>query len=494
MQVLARLEPQFATVVPFPLTEIDATSTGSAWWAPTLRTTLLVATDLTALMASAILASTCAKLVGLELGPFVLLKFFSLLLLFPFVFGVAELYPGFGLGPVETLRRLITQTTVGSLVAVLTMLIYRNVPLRAYAILAGAWLISLAAVPIARCIALRELRLISWWAEPAIVVTSRSGLRMQKLLGRIEALGYRPVTIVRSEAYAPTERFEESLVDQIVEMASVDSPHSGIGIVLLSDDAKAASPTMIDALQQHFPRVIVVRSSEDIPVEGVTTKNLGGILGLEFRNRLLVRKNRLIKRLIDITVASVALMLALPFMVLAGALVKFFSRGPALYFQYREGLGGDLFKVWKIRSMHVDAEQRLERHLAENPEARAEWDANCKLRNDPRIIPIIGPFIRRFSIDELPQIFQVLTGVMSLVGPRPFPQYHLVKFSSEFRQLRRRVRPGLTGLWQVSSRSDGGLEVQREHDGHYIRNWSIWIDLYILARTSLVVISGRGAC
>jgi lipopolysaccharide/colanic/teichoic acid biosynthesis glycosyltransferase len=140
--------------------------------------------------------------------------------------------------------------------------------------------------------------------------------------------------------------------------------------------------------------------------------------------------------------------------------------------------------------MYNDAERALERHLADNPEARAEWDQFCKLKHDPRILPGIGTLLRKTSMDEIPQLWNILKGEMSLVGPRPFPTYHNERFVPEFRTLRTRVRPGLTGMWQVAARSDGNLDVQM---ALYINNWSLWLDLYLLMRTVRVVLTGEGA-
>ena len=191
--------------------------------------------------------------------------------------------------------------------------------------------------------------------------------------------------------------------------------------------------------------------------------------------------------------AGIALFVAAPIVLAAAALVRLLDGKPAFFIQDRAGLDGRRIAVPKIRTMRRDAESRLEEHLAANPGLRAEWDARYKLQNDPRLIPGVGRLFRRFSIDELPQLWSVLRGDMSLVGPRPFPDYHIRHFSPAFIELRRCVRPGITGLWQVTVRSAGSTDEQESYDSYYIRNWSAWLDLYILSRTIAAVASGRGA-
>jgi lipopolysaccharide/colanic/teichoic acid biosynthesis glycosyltransferase len=217
------------------------------------------------------------------------------------------------------------------------------------------------------------------------------------------------------------------------------------------------------------------------------------VFGLAFTNNLLRRQNRIIKRSLDVVLGSVFFVFALPLIVLGGLLVKLSSRGPIFFSQEREGFEGRTIKVWKLRTMYQDAEARLEEFLTPNPKLREEWEKHFKLAHDPRVIPGVGVLLRRFSLDEVPQVLSVISGQMSFVGPRPFPRYHLQQLPSEFCELRRRVRPGLTGLWQVIARSNSTLEQQRLYDTYYIRNWSLWLDLYVIARTAVAVLTGRGA-
>ena len=249
----------------------------------------------------------------------------------------------------------------------------------------------------------------------------------------------------------------------------------------------------IDQLQKQFRHVVVLLRNDGLPVEHVEVRNLGTTYGVEFSNELLRAENRLFKRLLDIMLGSIFLLLSAPLILTCGLLVQLMSRGPMFFVQEREGLNGDRIKIWKLRTMHADAERRLKEHLELDTELRREWETKCKLARDPRVVRGIGTFLRRFSIDELPQLWSVVRGTMSLVGPRPLPGYHLSLFPIEFIEFRRSVRPGITGLWQVTVRSNGGGDEHQQCDSYYIRNWSVWLDLYILAKTVVVVVRGSGA-
>ncbi|MDZ7799567.1 MAG: sugar transferase, partial [Trueperaceae bacterium] len=202
------------------------------------------------------------------------------------------------------------------------------------------------------------------------------------------------------------------------------------------------------------------------------------LVGVKVRHNLLVRRNLVLKRFMDVALVIPAAIAALPIIGLAALAIRLVDAGSPFYAQERIGRGGVRFKVWKLRTMYLDASERLERHLEEDLHARDEWQRRYKLTRDPRILPGIGRWLRKSSLDELPQLFNIARGEMSFVGPRPFPDYHVEAFDPSFRELRTKVMPGLTGLWQVTSRSESDLARQKMLDSYYIANWSPWLDLY----------------
>ncbi len=196
-------------------------------------------------------------------------------------------------------------------------------------------------------------------------------------------------------------------------------------------------------------------------------------------------------RVLDIVAAFTLLILFLPVLLLIAALIKLQDGGPALFWQLRLGHGGRRFPCFKFRSMVMDAPAKLEAYLAANPEARAEWQRDHKLRNDPRITAL-GAFLRKSSLDELPQFLNVLRGDMSLVGPRPIVDAEIVRYGRFIRHYCS-VRPGITGLWQVSGRNDVSYRRRVAMDVLYVRNHSFSGNLQILAKTVPSVLLRRGS-
>ena len=182
---------------------------------------------------------------------------------------------------------------------------------------------------------------------------------------------------------------------------------------------------------------------------------------------------------------------AVPLIVAIAGLIKLTSPGPAFFGQRRYGRKGEPFMAWKFRSMATDASQALEQCLAADPALREEWRKTHKLRNDPRVTRI-GRFLRRTSLDELPQLWNILRGQMSFVGPRPIVAEEIARYGGSY-SVYKKVTPGLTGLWQVSGRNNTSYEQRVDLDLYYVRNWSLWLDLHVLARTVKVVVLGDGA-
>jgi Undecaprenyl-phosphate galactose phosphotransferase WbaP len=177
--------------------------------------------------------------------------------------------------------------------------------------------------------------------------------------------------------------------------------------------------------------------------------------------------------------------------LLLGILVRFESPGPIFYGHCRIGRDHTTFRTWKIRTMQVNGDELLRKFLAQDEALSQEWLHHHKLRRDPRITRV-GRFLRKTSLDELPQLWNVLRGEMSLVGPRPIVEEEVAMYGQHF-SLYCRVTPGITGLWQVSGRNTVGSLDRVRLDSYYVRNWSPWLDLHILARTAKVVLTGQGA-
>ncbi|WP_190317059.1 sugar transferase [Thermoanaerobacterium thermosaccharolyticum] len=198
-----------------------------------------------------------------------------------------------------------------------------------------------------------------------------------------------------------------------------------------------------------------------------------------------------VKRLIDFILSFVAIIILSPLFIILAVLIKIDSKGPVFFVQDRIGLNGKLFKAYKFRTMILNAEEILLKWLEENPDIRDEYLINHKLKDDPRVTRV-GKFLRKTSLDELPQLFNVLKGDMSLVGPRPYLVRELNDVSSYAKYLWR-VPPGITGLWQISGRNDVDFEGRLKMDMQYISNWNIWLDLNILFKTIPAVLKKDGA-
>jgi Undecaprenyl-phosphate galactose phosphotransferase WbaP len=405
------------------------------------------------------------------------------------------LYPGIGLTAVALIRRLVHAIT---LVHVLLVASVCQVPewwaSTRWALLLS-WTLSLVFVPVGRLIASHFLSQRSWWGIPVLVLgTGPTAQTLIRNLGANRALGYRPVACLGDDANGLEECQGIPMVGGLEAAAYCASVYRiRCAVVAMPGLPRTELLAGLERWSKVFPTIVLIPDLLGMASLWVEARDMGGVLGLELRQNLLIPLNRWLKRGADIVISLVAVGAAAPVIALAALWIKRISPGAAFYWQEREGKDGAPIRVFKLRTMYADAERMLESHLARDPEARREWQRSCKLKNDPRVLPVAGNFLRRTSIDELPQLWNILRGDMSLVGPRPFPRYHNQRFPAEFQKLRTHVTPGLTGLWQISGRADGDLQTQTAMDSYYIRNWSPWLDLYILVRTVQTVLSRQGA-
>jgi Undecaprenyl-phosphate galactose phosphotransferase WbaP len=413
------------------------------------------------------------------------------LLALPLVNRYLGLHPGYMLGPVETLRRrtCATAAVFGALLA-FDNLAYHGQWSRGSLVIAFA--LALVVPPLANVLLRHWLIRAGRWGVPVLVLGAGvTGRAMVRIMKDGPELGLVPVAFLDDDQGKWGTRPEGVAVAGPISLARELRSSAKTAVVAIPSISHARFAGLVRSLS--FSRVIIIPDLLGLETHWVAARDLGGYLGLEIRKHLLHRPSYYAKRVTDYVCGLILFVATLPLIALLAGLIKWASPGPAFYFQWREGLGGRRFKVWKLRTMQVNAEEVLQRYLDENPFEREQWNRFFKLKRDPRIIPFVGTLLRRTSLDELPQFWNVLRGEMSLVGPRPFPDYHLAQFSEEFRLLRRTVLPGLTGSWQVSHRSNGDLMLQEMMDRGYVLNWSPWLDLYLLTRTVRVVVLGSGA-
>ena len=413
------------------------------------------------------------------------------MLLVPVCYWLVRLYPGYGLTGVERLRRRVRATFVFLALFISWDFLVNNTD-RSRVILLFSFVYALVIPPVMQAVARYVLIRLNYWGAPVIVLgAARTGRYVVESLINNPELGLRPVAIFDDDhrkagkAIAGVPIFHK--ISRANELAGK------INYVLLAIPSAGRDFHVKLSSILNFSNIIIIPDLIGLQSTWVEARDVAGIVGLEVQKKLLLRRSRYIKHAIDYLLGVPLFVLSIPICLILAVWIRLVSPGNPFFFQVREGLGGKNIKVWKLRTMHHDAEKLLHDYLAENPDARKEWNTTFKLKNDPRVLKGVGNFLRKSSLDELPQLWNVMCGEMSLVGPRPFPHYHLERFDSDFCALRRSVIPGMTGLWQVSARSDSDLAQQENLDTYYIRNWSIWLDLSLLGRTILIVITGKGA-
>lgn len=256
---------------------------------------------------------------------------------------------------------------------------------------------------------------------------------------------------------------------------------------------KEALQELIQKIQPHVRNISFVPDLIGTPMAGIETQTLFSeeILMLTLKNNLASKRNRFIKRSFDIIFTVFGSILISPILLALFLIVAINNKGHVIFAHQRVGKNGRLFPCYKFQTMIPNAQEALKKYLAENPEARKEWEENFKLEHDPRVTKL-GAFLRKTSLDELPQLWNVIRGDMSLVGPRPIVTAEIERYGDYFREYSM-VLPGITGMWQASGRSDTTYEERVAMDTWYVHNWSVWIDLMYLFKTAKAVFFGKGA-
>jgi Undecaprenyl-phosphate galactose phosphotransferase WbaP len=292
-------------------------------------------------------------------------------------------------------------------------------------------------------------------------------------LRKVRRLGWQPDSIEPLEA-----------IDALEEQTS----QRPLAIVAAGDEA--VDQNYYRLLNKVYRKVVLVRESDQLGSFCVEPRDIDGRLGLEFRFNLLRPEANLVKWLIDRLGALLLLVLLSPLLLIIALLIKLDSRGPVFFRQERIGRNFCIFNVLKFRTMVADAEGQLGQVLAGDPQAKAQYEKFHKLTLDPRVTGV-GRVLRKFSLDELPQLWNVLTGSMSLVGPRAYMVSEQADMGA-YAPIILRARPGMSGWWQIMERHEAPFARRLQMDEFYISNWSLWLDIYIILRTALVVFKGQG--
>ncbi len=398
-------------------------------------------------------------------------------------------------------RELLKAVTVAMLTALALLTIGRMTPDISRLTVILLWFYGLVIFPLFRLFGKRLLYRAGLWKENVIIIgAGKAGVDAAKGICAERHLGYNIIGFLddddekigtellisgrRYKVFGKTRNFSKFVTMLNISTIIVAIP--SLPIRKLTE--------LTNNIQKYTKNILLIPDLKGIALTNTELNHLffQQIFLLKINNNLKSFTNRVIKRTFDLVVSLLLVPVLLPVIGILGLLIRIDSPGPILYRHYRVGRGGRIFGVYKFRSMYRDSKERLENILRTNPAASREWNSCFKLKDDPRITRM-GRFLRRTSLDELPQLFNVLKGEMSLVGPRPVLEEEITKYYKEYADYYYLVRPGITGLWQVSGRNDVDYDVRVQLDSWYVLNWSIWLDLLMCIKTVRVVLNRQGA-
>ena len=452
-----------------------------------------------------LLTDVCALLlsVGVSVGIKALasggLNVLPYLQLWPFLFVFLAVYAAIGLyssvavsAPEELRRTTIASAVLYFFLAAVTMSV-RGANQRFTWTLFLAMALSIGMIPMLRAFTRQLFGSAKWWGTPAVIFgAGPAGEAVIRALTNDPGLGLKPIAAFDEETFGHHE-FAGIPVLRLNALRRfvAELKRPAYAVFAMPDIPQERLAQMIEQYASNFSHVLVLPDLKGFSSLWVDSKSVGGMVCLEVRQQIIARDYEIVKRVIDVTLVTLGSILVAPLCALIALWIRVDSFGPVLYSQWRIGRRGHKFRAWKFRSMVPNADQILKQHLSSDPALQAEWARDQKLRNDPRVTRS-GRFLRRSSLDELPQLWNVLMGDMSLVGPRPIVEKEAERYGDAF-ETYKRVKGGITGLWQVSGRNDVSYAERVNLDQFYVRNWSVWLDFCILFRTIAVVLFNKGA-
>jgi Undecaprenyl-phosphate galactose phosphotransferase WbaP len=420
------------------------------------------------------------------------LEVFPSVLFFLTVLFSQGLYPALLLHPAEEMRRVFHSVTAVLLVLISATFLMKSGAEYSRYVFVFTWALGTPAILLGRTLVRKLLSGASWWSVPATVLGS--GPAAQRLVRSLanRQLGLRITGVLLDGS---TTTWDPDLPPVIGHLSDAPAMRghrpTRYAILAMPDRSHAEIRQIIQDHCKSFHRILIVTDLLGICCLGISPREIGGQVGLEIPQRLCFLGPKVMKRTLDIVASLALLLLLVPVLLLICIAIKIDSAGPIFFGHLRYGRDGKAFRALKFRTMVADADRTLQNYLKLHPEYMREWQLDHKLKNDPRITRV-GRWLRRYSLDELPQLINIVAGHMSLVGPRPIVQSEIARYATSY-DLYTRVTPGLTGLWQVSGRNNTTYGERVAFDEYYIRNWSIWMDIYILTRTFTAVVNAHGA-
>lgn len=396
----------------------------------------------------------------------------------------------------EETKILIKGITLSFILIMTMVFLFKTYTQTSRTVIVLAWIISLFVFPIVRLLVKKILARSGLWRKRILILgTGRTAQHVALEILRNDTLGY----IIEGFLSEEGGNIGQKLVENIPVLGTIQDIERIVAerdvrdvVVALSNNRQHEMIRVVTSCEHFVETIKIVPSIGSVFASGVRINELGDVLALSVPRNLVKPWNVFIKRGFEFIFSLLLLLLLAPLFLLIVVALKIDSRGPIIFSQKRLGRGRKEFRIFKFRSMHLDREARLEEFFRPRPEARKEWEKYQKLREyDPRVTRV-GKFLRTWSLDELPQLVNVLKGDMSLTGPRPYLPREIYKFGPKAGIIFQ-VKPGLTGLWQVRGRSILSFEERLAFDEFYIRNWSLWLDIIILLQTLRALARREGA-